>query len=80
MNGRILRSCMVLHGDTLSSLAAYIGIATETLCRKLSGKYAQELRLSEARAILERYALSPEAAIAIFFTDDVSEKVNNHTT
>ena len=57
-------SVRVLHGDTQGRLAEALGMAQETLSRKLNeqGEFSQ----SEIKAIKNRYHLTPEEVDAIF--------------
>ena len=36
MNKELLRSVMVLHGDTNKTLAAYLGISEQSVCNKIN--------------------------------------------
>ena len=58
------KSVMVLHGDTQGRLAEALGMAQETLSRKLNeqGEFSQ----SEIKAIKNRYHLTPDEVDAIF--------------
>ena len=57
-------SVRVLHGDTQGRLAEALGMAQETLSRKLNeqGEFSQ----SEIKAIKNRYHLTPDEVDAIF--------------
>ena len=72
MNSKLLRSVMVLHGDTNSSLAAYLGISEQSACNKIN-ENGTEFRKWEIVKIKERYNLDPEMIDRIFFDDDVSK-------
>lgn len=61
---RLLRAEMVLNGDNLNTLSDYLGIAHQTLSRKISGK--ADFTQSEMNKIKERYNLSDERFGQIF--------------
>lgn len=67
---RLLKSEMVLHGDSITSLAEYLGIAHQTLSRKISG--AADFTQSEMNKIKKRYQLSDEKYVLIFSKKGVS--------
>ena len=66
MNSKLLRSLMVLHGDTNASLAAYLGITENSVSNKINGR-GTEFRKGEIARIIERYGLDPETVNRIFF-------------
>lgn len=70
MNNRMLKSEMVLYGDTIETLATCLGIVRQTLSRKMSGEY--DFTQTEMSLIKERYNLSDEKFVKIF-AKDVSE-------
>jgi hypothetical protein len=55
---------MVLYGDNMESLAAYLGINRATLSRKISSEADWKQR--EMIMIKERYNLSDEKYVQIF--------------
>lgn len=63
-SNRLLKSEMALFGDNLASLAEFLGIAHQTLSRKISGK--ADFTQSEMTKIKERYKLSNEKFAKIF--------------
>lgn len=65
MDNRLLRSTMVLHGDTINELARHLGIAHQTLSRKIQGK--ADFTQSEIVAIKARYRLDNETLAEMFF-------------
>ena len=67
MNKALLRSIMVLNGDTNKSLAAFLGISEKSMNDKIN-ENGTEFKQSEIAAINQRYDLSPEKTIAIFFS------------
>lgn len=71
MNRKALRSVMVLHGDTNSSLAALLGISLQSVSNKLN-ENGSEFKQGEILKIKERYNLSAEQVESIFFASEVS--------
>ena len=71
MNANMLKAQMALHGDNGSDLAEALGIAQSGLSNRLNGK--QPFTLAEVQIIIERYNLTPEEVVAIFFTPKVAE-------
>lgn len=67
MNKDLLRSVMVLHGDTNRSLAAFLGISEQSLSNKIN-ENGTEFRQGEIARIKERYNLTSEQVDLIFFT------------
>lgn len=66
MNKALLRSIMVLHKDTNQSLAEYLGISVKSVNDKINENNT-EFKQSEIAAIKNRYSLSDEQVIDIFF-------------
>lgn len=73
MNKLKLESVMKLYGDTGTVLAEYLGIARSTFSAKINETNGAEFTQSEISMIKERYSLSAEDVIAIFFTPKVSK-------
>lgn len=67
MNARLLKSKMVLHGDTNVTLAEALGITPQRLSAKLNEWEGAEFTQSEIIIIKDRYHLTPEEVDAIFF-------------
>lgn len=67
MNKELLRSVMVLHGDTNRSLAAFLGISEQSLSNKIN-ENGTEFRQGEIAQIKARYNLTSEQVDLIFFT------------
>lgn len=67
MNKNMLRSIMVLHGDTNTDLAEHLGISTSTLSCKMNETNGAEFNQTEIRIIKNRYDLTPEQVVQIFF-------------
>lgn len=72
MNKKQLRSVMVLHDDTNQSLAEYLGITDSTLSVKINETNGAEFTQGEIQKIINRYNLTPEQTILIFFNPEVS--------
>jgi len=66
MNDVALRSIMVLHGDTYSTLAEYLGISPNSVCNKINER-GTEFKQGEIAAIKERYNLTADQLAEIFF-------------
>lgn len=70
MNERFLKAEMIIFGDDLNSLAQYLGMARQTLARKMKeATFTQD----EMNKIKNRYDLSDERFVQIFtkeFTDN----------
>ncbi len=73
MNKLKLESIMKLNGDTGTSLAEYLGIARSTFSAKINETNGAEFTQSEISMIKERYSLSAEDVVAIFFMAKVSK-------
>lgn len=66
MNKDLLRSVMVLHGDTNKTLAAFLGISEQSLCNKIN-ENGTEFKKGEMLKIKERYNLTCDQIDRIFF-------------
>lgn len=66
MNSKLLRSLMVLHGDTNASLAAYLGITENSVSNKIN-ENGTEFKQREISKIMRRYDLSADQVREIFF-------------
>lgn len=71
MNSSLLRSMMVLHGDTNASLAAFLGITEQSVCNKINEK-GTEFKQGEIAKIKEKYGLDSDMVDRIFFATLVS--------
>lgn len=69
MENKELRVEMLRHGDTMETLAEYLGIAKSTLIRKVAGEV--DFKQSEMNKIKIRYGLSDERFAQIFCTKEV---------
>jgi len=67
MNKTLLRSIMVLFGDTNKTLADYLGISEKSVNDKINER-GTEFKKSEIAAIKKRYSLTDEQVILIFFS------------
>lgn len=67
MNGIMLKSIMVLHGDTIADLAKYLDISPQSVSGKINER-GTEFKQGEIAAIKERYNLSAAQVEAIFFS------------
>lgn len=68
MNKDLLRSVMVLHGDTNKSLAAFLGISEQSVSNKIN-ENGTEFKKGEIAKIKERYNLTCDQVDRIFFAD-----------
>ena len=66
MNKALLRSIMLLNGDTYKSLAVYLGITEQSVNAKIN-ENKTEFKQSEIAMIRDRYNLSADQVEAIFF-------------
>lgn len=60
-----LKSKMVLHEDTMESLARYLGISRQTLSGRMNGHSA--FKAHEVMSIADRYNLASDEIVEIFF-------------
>jgi antitoxin component HigA of HigAB toxin-antitoxin module len=67
MNKVLLRSIMVLHGDTNKDLADLLGRTLQSVSAKLN-ENGTEFTQGEIAKIKDRYNLSAEQIEAIFFS------------
>lgn len=68
MNKELLRSIMVLHGDTNKDLADYLGITEQSLSNKIN-ENGTEFKQREIRLIKLRYNLTADQVDLIFFAE-----------
>ena len=68
MNGKLLRSIMVLHGDTNASLAEFLGITEQSVSNKIN-ENGTEFRQGEITKIKARYSLDIDMVDRIFFAE-----------
>ncbi|MBQ8794063.1 MAG: helix-turn-helix transcriptional regulator [Clostridia bacterium] len=72
MNTSLLKSIMVKHGDTQQTLATAMGLSLSRVNAKFCERGGAAFTQTEMAFIIERYHLSPEEAMAIFFATKVS--------
>ena len=68
MKKELLRSIMVLHGDTNKDLADYLGITEQSVSNKIN-ENGTEFKQGEIRRIRSRYNLTSDQVVLIFFAD-----------
>ena len=68
MRKELLRSIMVLHGDTNKDLADYLGITEQSVCNKIN-ENGTEFKQGEIRRIRTRYNLTSDQVDLIFFAE-----------
>lgn len=71
LNVRLLRSEMVLHGDTNKKLSEYLGLHPSSLADKINENKGRCFDRKELVEIKKRYGLTNEQFIDIFFGDSV---------
>ena len=74
MNKNKLESVMKLNGDTGKTLSMYLGIARSTFSAKLNETNGAEFTQGEISAIREKYNLTADEVVGIFFAKKVSLK------
>lgn len=70
MNTKLLKSVMVLRGDTQETLAKSLGLPQSALSSRIAG--AVDFRRAEIEQIAKRYELTAKDIQAIFFTNLVT--------
>lgn len=68
MNAQLLRSLMVLHGDTNATLANFLCITEQSLSNKINAK-GTEFKQGEISRIKARYGLDSDMVDRIFFAN-----------
>ena len=68
MKKELLRSIMVLHGDTNQDLADYLGITEQSVSNKIN-ENGTEFKQGEIKRIRIRYNLSGDQIDDIFFAE-----------
>lgn len=68
MRKELLRSIMVLHGDTNKDLADYLGITEQSVSNKIN-ENGTEFKQGEIRRIRIRYNLTSDQVDRIFFAE-----------
>lgn len=72
MNKNLLRSIMALHGDNDTTLAEFLLISRSRFSAKINETGGAEFTKREITRIKEKYELTGEQVIDIFFTPKVS--------
>lgn len=70
MNKALLKSYMALHGDVAYKLAKEWGMSKSNISDKMNGK--RDFSLKEMRLFKDRYNLSSDEFVAIFFDAEPS--------
>lgn len=65
---------MKKYGDTQGSLADSMGLSRATLNYKINEKNGASFNQPELKFMKDRYGLTPERMVEIFFSRDVSKK------
>ncbi len=66
MNSKLLRSIMLLNGDTNASLAKFLGITEQSISNKIN-ENGTEFKQGEIAKIKLKYNLDSDAIDQIFF-------------
>jgi predicted transcriptional regulator len=66
MNKAKLKSVMTLHGDTNKDIAELLGISEQSVSCKIN-ENGTEFKQGEIAKIAEKYNLTPDDVVAIFF-------------
>lgn len=72
MHKNMLKSKMILQGDTSHKLATLIGISQQRFSAKLNEWKGAQFTQQEIKQIKDRYNLTGEEIDLIFFTETVS--------
>lgn len=72
LNKLRLESVMRLHGDTGTSLAKTLDISRTTFSAKINETNGAEFTQGEIAVIIEKYSLSPDDVVEIFFDSKLS--------
>ena len=70
MDSKLLRSIMVMHGDTNATLAKFLGISEQSVCNKIN-ENGTEFKRGEIIKIKVRYDLDADMIDRIFFKEMV---------
>ena len=71
MNAKLLRSVMILNGDTNITLADFLGISEQSVSNKIN-ENGTEFKQGEIAKIKARYNLDSDMVDRIFFAEEVS--------
>lgn len=72
MNTKLFKIYMIKKNDTQKSLAEALGLPQSAVNARINGK--TQFRQDEMNTIRERWDLSDQETVDIFFTKEVSEK------
>lgn len=72
MNKLLLMSYMIRNGDTQESLAKAMNLSLSRLNAKINERSGAVFDQVEMQVIIDRYSLSADEAINIFFAKEVS--------
>ena len=70
MNKPLMKSILAKHNDTQNSLAELLGLPQSAVSNRMNGKV--DFKLSEITRIRNRYKLTAEETVDVFFTEVVS--------
>lgn len=62
------------HGDTQKTLADALGLALSTVNAKINAKNGAEFKQTEIDAIADRYNMTADEIVVVFFPRRVSKK------
>lgn len=68
MNAKLLRSVMVLYGDTNATLAEFLGITEQSVSNKIN-ENGTEFKQGEIAKMKARYNLDSDMIDRIFFAE-----------
>jgi len=70
MNKNLLKSKMVLHGETAKCLCEALGITEQSFSQKINNPAGGQFTQREIKVIVERYSLTDSEIKDIFFTNN----------
>ena len=70
MNKPLMKSILARNNDTQNSLAELLGLPQSAVSNRINGKV--DFKLSEITRIRDRYKLTAEETVDVFFTEAVS--------
>lgn len=70
MNQKLLKSKIVLHGDSQNELANYLGLSKTAMSHKMTGKV--QFKAEEIAKIIWKYDLTAQETHDIFFGSGVT--------
>ena len=71
MNKPLLKSIMALHGDSVPTLAKYLGKTAQSVYNKMN-ETGTEFTQGEISKIAKRYNMTAEQVVDVFFNQTVS--------